>query len=140
MDWTPAVVDRLKREYAAGSTPRIIADHLGTTRNAVIGKIHRLGLAHTKAPVCMPSLPRFPFMARVNRKAKTLEPRAVIAKPAPSDAPAPLPARPVSFAALKDRHCRWIFGPDLYCGVVCDAGSSWCLVHHMIVRRLLKPA
>lgn len=48
-DWTPARVDELKRFDAEGKSAREIAKLFGdgATRNAVIGKLHRLGLTKT---------------------------------------------------------------------------------------------
>ena len=45
MSWTEERIDRLKAMWAEGSTASQIADELGgVSRNAVIGKAHRLGL------------------------------------------------------------------------------------------------
>ena len=46
MEWDELRVDLLKRLWLSGQTARTIADKLGkgVTRNAVIGKAHRLGL------------------------------------------------------------------------------------------------
>ena len=44
--WTDTRVERLKAFWADGLSASEIADRLGeVTRNAVIGKVHRLGLA-----------------------------------------------------------------------------------------------
>ena len=45
-EWDEPRVDLLKRLWLSGQTARTIADKLGkgVTRNAVIGKAHRLGL------------------------------------------------------------------------------------------------
>ena len=45
-EWDERQVDLLKRLWLSGQTARTIADKLGrgVTRNAVIGKAHRLGL------------------------------------------------------------------------------------------------
>lgn len=42
--WTPEQIDRAKALAADGATGSEIAEALGTSRNAVIGKLHRLGL------------------------------------------------------------------------------------------------
>ena len=45
MSWTDERIDRLKTMWAEGATASQIADELGgVSRNAVIGKAHRLGL------------------------------------------------------------------------------------------------
>ena len=45
MSWTDERIDRLKTMWTEGATASQIADELGgVSRNAVIGKAHRLGL------------------------------------------------------------------------------------------------
>lgn len=47
--WNDANVYTLKKLWAAGVTSDVIAVRIGITRNAVVGKIHRLGLSHDSA-------------------------------------------------------------------------------------------
>ena len=50
MSWTPEKVEKLKNLWTKGNTASQIAEILGdTTRNAVIGKAHRLDL-EARAP------------------------------------------------------------------------------------------
>jgi GcrA cell cycle regulator len=52
MSWTDERIDRLKKMWADGATASQIADELGgVSRNAVIGKAHRLGLDARPSPV-----------------------------------------------------------------------------------------
>jgi GcrA cell cycle regulator len=52
MSWTDERIDRLKAMWAKGATASQIADDLGgVSRNAVIGKAHRLGLEQRPSPV-----------------------------------------------------------------------------------------
>ena len=52
MSWTEERIDRLKAMWAEGSTASQIAEDLGgVSRNAVIGKAHRLGLESRPSPV-----------------------------------------------------------------------------------------
>jgi len=52
MSWTEERIDRLKAMWAKGATASQIADELGgVSRNAVIGKAHRLGLESRPSPV-----------------------------------------------------------------------------------------
>src|SRR3982750_4183509 len=76
MSWTDERIDRLKTMWAKGATASQIADELGgVSRNAVIGKAHRLGLEQRPSPV----------KAGEEKEAK---------KVAPSAAAAPAPAKP----------------------------------------------
>ncbi len=52
MSWTDERIDRLKELWTKGMTASQIADELGgVSRNAVIGKAHRLGLQSRPSPV-----------------------------------------------------------------------------------------
>ena len=52
MSWTEERIDRLKSMWAEGATASEIAEKLGgVSRNAVIGKAHRLGLEARPSPV-----------------------------------------------------------------------------------------
>src|SRR3954463_14320210 len=52
MSWTDERIDRLKSLWTQGMTASQIADELGgVSRNAVIGKAHRLGLQSRPSPV-----------------------------------------------------------------------------------------
>ena len=52
MSWTEERIERLKAMWAEGATASQIADELGgVSRNAVIGKAHRLGLEARPSPV-----------------------------------------------------------------------------------------
>jgi GcrA cell cycle regulator len=52
MSWTEERIERLKKMWHDGATASHIADELGgVSRNAVIGKAHRLGLEQRPSPV-----------------------------------------------------------------------------------------
>ncbi|MCA8882553.1 MAG: GcrA cell cycle regulator [Rhodobacteraceae bacterium] len=81
MSWTEERVETLKRMWADGQSASQIAKELGgVTRNAVIGKVHRLGLSNRTAGTA-PAKP-----------AVEPAPAPAAAKPAP--APTPPPASP----------------------------------------------
>ncbi len=85
MSWTDERIATLKKMWEGGSTASQIADELGgVSRNAVIGKAHRLGLKSRPSPV-KPNEP----------KAETAKPKAE-AKPVAKKAPAPVPAKPAA--------------------------------------------
>ena len=52
MSWTDERIDQLKSMWTKGMTASQIAEELGgVSRNAVIGKAHRLGLQSRPSPV-----------------------------------------------------------------------------------------
>src|SRR6266699_5845778 len=72
MSWTDERVASLKKMWGDGSSASQIAAELGgITRNAVIGKVHRLGLSgRAKSPSSAAQRPRkarAPHMMRVSR-------------------------------------------------------------------------
>ena len=74
MTWTDERVEQLKKLWSDGlSASQIAAELGGITRNAVIGKVHRLGLSgRTKAPSSSAPRqrkPRATHMLRVSRPA-----------------------------------------------------------------------
>src|SRR5439155_5731656 len=85
MSWTEERIERLKKMWHDGATASQIADELGgVSRNAVIGKAHRLGLEQRPSPV----------KAGEEKEAKKPAPVAA----APKAAPKPEPARPAPVA------------------------------------------
>jgi GcrA cell cycle regulator len=96
MSWTEERIERLKKMWADGATASQIADELGgVSRNAVIGKAHRLGLEQRPSPVKPGEekevkKPAAPVAAAAPKPA----PKPQAAKPAPAAAPAPTAAAP----------------------------------------------
>ena len=80
MSWTDERVELLKKMWSEGQSASQIAKELGgVTRNAVIGKVHRLGLSN-----------------RAGAEGAAPEAEAPVAKPVvePTPAPEPVAARP----------------------------------------------
>jgi GcrA cell cycle regulator len=91
MSWTDQRIDQLKALWEKGLTASQIAEELGgVSRNAVIGKAHRLGLKSRPSPV----------------KANDTDKKATLKKPAaaaPVKAPAPAaPVRPRAAAPVAE--------------------------------------
>jgi GcrA cell cycle regulator len=97
MSWTEERIERLKKMWHDGATASQIADELGgVSRNAVIGKAHRLGLEQRPSPVKPGEEKEARKPAPAAPAAKTAAPKADAApKPAPAAAqPAADPAAP----------------------------------------------
>jgi GcrA cell cycle regulator len=149
MSWTNERVELLRQHWLEGKSASQIAGLLGhgLTRNAVIGKVHRLGLAgRIKSPSAAPPrqreapAPRAPAAPRpaprIVRGATAL---AVDHEPMLDTQPIhyesvvlPMSLR-VTIVELKEAMCRWPLGdpssPDFrYCGSQ-TASGPYC-AHH----------
>jgi GcrA cell cycle regulator len=106
MSWTDERIDKLKSLWGQGHTASQIADELGgVSRNAVIGKAHRLGLESRPSPVKgneqeapAAAAPAAKEAAPAPKPVEAPKPRPVIAeapRPAPAPRPEPVAAAPV---------------------------------------------
>ena len=106
--WTDAAVELLSLLWIEGDlSAALIARRLGVTRNAVLGKVHRLGLSHRRPPkVRRPRAPREPRARRTAGAPATR--RSAAAARAPDPAPV-VDVGPGLCAHLEDmphRGCR----------------------------------
>ncbi len=114
MEWTNDRVEMLRGLWLHGRTASQIAAQLGgVTRNAVIGKAHRMGLSGRPSPI---------------RQPMASQPTA--SRPMPS---APLPPRPIAVGG-GGRTCMWPVGdpkqPDFhFCGAAVEVGRPYCATH-----------
>jgi GcrA cell cycle regulator len=145
MGWTDERVENLRKLWTDGLSASQIAKQLGgVTRNAVIGKVHRLGLAGRATPSRPAKRPM-----RINRPARQFgapsapgqqRARALSIAPAPF-VPAPPPlealAQPdgsvASILTITDRMCKWPIGDPndqtfALCGRESDCGP-YCKEH-----------
>lgn len=107
MSWTDERINTLKKMWGAGKSASEIAEKLGgVTRNAVIGKAHRLGLSGRPSPIKKVA-PKKAASAAAAPAKKAAAPKPVAApkpKAAPAPvkraAPAPVKAAPVSRAPV----------------------------------------
>jgi GcrA cell cycle regulator len=152
MSWTDERVELLRQLWLDGRSASQISTQLGhgVTRNAVIGKVHRLGLAgRAKAPSSAASPPRAVSAPRMSPRPASNGARtavrgatalALAAEPAldtrpvfqEDDVVVPMSVR-VSIIDLKEAMCRWPLGDPTsadfrYCGSPAASGP-YC-AHH----------
>ena len=138
MGWTEERVELLKKLWQEGLSASQIAKQLGgVTRNAVIGKVHRLGLSGRATP-SQPARPAFkaPRPARP-APSPSLAPRR-IAPTAPEPPPVTYVEEPGSATVLTlgAHMCKWPIGdPALdsftFCGRRTDEGP-YCHEHAQV--------
>lgn len=159
MGWTEERVAELKKLWAEGHSASQIAKRLGSvTRNAVIGKVHRLGLsgrATPSRPVKRPPRLARPKPQQMPRQASPAprQSTALAVRPEPahthiSEAEANIePQRlpngdMVTVLTVKDTMCKWPIGDPAdnnfgFCGHASADGSPYCAEH---ARVAFQPA
>ncbi|MBK8837900.1 MAG: GcrA cell cycle regulator [Hyphomonadaceae bacterium] len=162
MGWTEERVAELKKLWAEGHSASQIAKRLGSvTRNAVIGKVHRLGLsgrATPSRPVKRPprlarpkpqqQMPRQASAAPAARGSNALAVRAEPTHTHISEAEANIePQRlpngdMVTVLTVKDSMCKWPIGDPAdanfgFCGHSSAENSPYCAEH---ARVAFQPA
>ncbi|MEM8664818.1 MAG: GcrA family cell cycle regulator [Pseudomonadota bacterium] len=157
MSWTDERIDTLRKLWADGLSASQIADTLGggVSRNAVIGKIHRLGLSG-RVKSNRSTTPRRPTPPRPKPAAqprvmavgsavlKVVAREETAPEPEPAPEPAPTPEAHVaevvpihggvSLFELKTSSCRWPLGDPSdndfrFCGLKTGQGETYCKAH-----------
>jgi GcrA cell cycle regulator len=146
MPWTAERTDLLKKLWHDGISAAAIAESLGqVTRNAVIGKVHRLGLAGRQAKPGGTSRPinRLNTAGRrpeVRSCLRPLIPQARAKRPRkPKNPPklGPPPEAQITVATLTAHTCRWPEGDPKhtdfhFCGRAKAATGPYC-PHHAVL-------
>lgn len=148
--WSDERVGRLKALHAMKHSAAVIAADLGVSRSAVLGKIHRLGLA-------MPSCGTSPELRKQRRRERDIRwnerkrqiraeaaegrSRVFVRRPREvkkSTAPKPetdfvTNALHVSLLDLKPGQCRYPYGenPFTFCGCAILPSTSYCEAHYL---------
>jgi len=142
MAWTEDRVEILTKLWAEGLSASQIAKKLGgVTRNAVIGKVHRLGLSGRATP----SRPRkatskssTPRARKTSAPSAPRTPRPIVAAATPP--PPPLEAKPLptgeyaTILTIRDHMCKWPIGDPSssefrFCGRRVKESEPYCEAH-----------
>jgi GcrA cell cycle regulator len=161
MSWTDERVEMLRKLWSDGLSASQVAAELGPgiTRNAVIGKIHRLGLAEraktasaprqraAKAPrqaAAASSAPRANGHAVHGNVALAYAPQTVVVARAHPEEEVVIPmSERVTLMELRESMCRWPMGdpttPEFrFCGGKSPIGGGPYCAHH--ARVAYQPA
>lgn len=138
--WTDEAIATLKQMGEAKNTASEIARVLGCTRNAVIGKTHRIGCQLTpkdnsgQVKTLRPK--KNPKLIQLRRfKEKQLPEREM---------PQEIQSLNIGFMDLQDNQCREVMGQGedglaVYCGHVRHRTSSYCSFHSSVNEHLAPP-
>lgn len=150
MVWTDEKVKLLVQLWESGQSITQIGKALGMTRNAVVGKAHRIGLAKRASPIMRSEKPAQPRVAPAHGGGHSAH--AAAPSPAPRPAPvrvkeehaaSPAPAHqgnqltPAMLAALTPAtgpRCKWPIGDPKtadfdFCSHVALPGKPYCAAH-----------
>ncbi len=141
MEWTDEVIERLKALWLEGHSTAEIGRRMGISKNAVVGKAHRLNLAGRPSPIRRGppgERPRRPVVKRVTGPTlptmEALGPRDAVPLPAPPPPP-PAPLRAVrTTGGGRLIPCCWPIGePGTRSFRFCDdsslPGKPYCGTH-----------
>ena len=146
MAWDDERVELLKRFWAEGLSASQIASKMGgVTRNAVIGKVHRLGLSGRAAPAkpqrgCGLDHAEEDFVAR--RREPAMKP--IIPEPE-FTAPVVLESGDrTTVSTLTNHMCKWPVGDPAredfhFCGQPTATGKSYCAYHARLAFQPAQP-
>jgi len=144
-DWTEEMIAHLRALWDEGLSTAEIGRRMNLSKNAIVGKAHRLGLPPRPSPIRVQGSGSRPGERRQIRKdGPSLPPLRSVADatapsrpPTPALAPAPAPAMPVApvFVRRVSRDpCCWPIGePGTRSYRTCDApanpGKPYCAEH-----------
>jgi GcrA cell cycle regulator len=157
MDWTTEAIERLRALWSEGHSTAEIGRRMGVTKNAVVGKAHRLQLparpspirreAGAPRPVSAGRRPTLPPLRVVASLPPVLprreEPRAVVVPVVPA-APAAKPSAVVRpFPRAGVRACCWPIGEPgtpgfRFCAAESVPGKPYCAEHAAIAYVRVK--
>lgn len=130
MAWTEEMIAKLREMWEGGAAASAIAETLGEglSRNAVIGKAHRLGLAARPSPV---------KTSDTTAAAERTQPASVTRRAAPK-------AARTTLLDLNDRVCKWPIGhpneADFhFCGKPVSPGFPYCPEHCALAYQAQMP-
>lgn len=137
--WDDHEVEAMKGLYGDGLSMSQIARALGTgrTRNAVLGKLHRLGLVDPSR-----KMPRQPRVASAPRARNPHTPTP-LSEPEPAFEPMLVNGEPVTVFTITDQMCHWPIGDPLepafqFCGHAPMFDSPYCPFHRKIAYEPMK--
>ena len=131
--WTDERTELFKKRFADGISFGTIAAELGISRNAVIGKAHRLLLprrGNSRSNQHGDYIQK-PKRKHTTRNANNLRLFSLLARGQETvELPPEVITNPVTLLDLEPHHCRWpVSDPVMYCGADKQDGFFYCPKH-----------
>jgi len=142
--WTDWRIETLKKLWKDNLSAEIIGKRINMSRNAVLGKIHRMGLSEERAPPPGPKKKPVPKDKVVRFKKHNIgfeQEMAADFQPPPPPRVDDIPRVSITDLDKKHRDCRWpcvsdpakVMAEDLdakiYCGLKAVTGLPYCKGH-----------
>ena len=143
MEWTAKAIDLLRALWAEGHSTAEIGRRMGVTKNAIVGKAHRLDLPARPSPIrkqeaggSSAAPRRRPSVREAALPAARIVPQPQPAAPPPA-ATAPVAAAVRPFPRASMRSCCWPIGEPgtrefRFCAAEADPGRPYCAEHSAI--------
>ncbi len=145
MSWTDERVALLKKLWGEGRTAAEIARVLGSgfSRNAVIGKAHRLKLSSRVSPISTTMTPKVKPANTQKIAGSAARPEKLRAVRTPPPAPVKIDVKGIKLIDLKERMCRWPLGDPKdpgfnFCGCQTVPGIPYCADHARMAYQMNK--
>jgi len=148
MAWTDERVEELKKLWAEGHSASQIAARMGgVTRNAVIGKVHRLGLSGRAAPAKPKSVvaDKRPISSTPSSGSPTSAPRKPL-RPVLRDLPpiTDIGLDKATVSSIGSSQCKWPIGDPAsddfhFCGQPTTGGKPYCAYHVQLAFQPSSP-
>lgn len=127
--WTLAMDADLTRLWNLGKTSLQIAIVLGKTKNAVVGRAHRLDLTGRPSPIKHSDGPKRPYKPRGRAPSRPLAEKSERKVRARLEA---LPRETTPVVLDRTKTCQWPMTDDRpwkFCGDPCQHGTPYCPGH-----------
>lgn len=142
MGWTDESVEQLRKMWSEGLTANEIAKKLGVTKNAIVGKVHRLCLTARPSPIKSKDNVEENEPAQTQTEIvfeETIEEEIVV-----QEVETPTVATPkackgsnIKLVDLDSHTCRWPIGDPrdddfCFCGKKVRSGQTYCDEHSAV--------
>ncbi len=140
--WTDTAISDLRRLWDEGHSTAEIGRRLGVSKNAVVGKAHRLDLPQCPSPIRRGTHPaRTPAPRPKVTLSMQMPPAASVrAAPALPLTPAPPPVPSISCRRGLSQPCCWPLGEPgrpgfRFCDAAADNGKPYCAEHRALAYK-----